>query len=72
MGKEFGPFAFVDNEPVYVLQRQPYPAKNQTKYEIWVEDDGISITTHQLAQLLADTLQKVVKPPQPNQQTRQE
>lgn len=62
MSKSFGHLAFTDSEPVYVLQRQPFPEKKQTRYEIWVEDDGISITPHQLAQLLADTLQKIVKP----------
>lgn len=62
MSKSFGHLAFTDSEPVYVLQRQPFPEKNQTRYEIWVEDDGISITTHELAELLADTLQKVVRP----------
>jgi hypothetical protein len=64
MGKSLGNLAFVDKEPVYVLERQPFPEKKQTRYEIWVEDDGISISPHQLAQLLADTLQSVVNPTQ--------
>jgi len=62
MSKTFGSLVFFDNDPVYVLQRQPHPESKQTRYEIWVEDDGISITTTQLSQLLADTLQKVVIP----------
>lgn len=62
--KSFGHLAFTDSDPVYVLQRQPFPEKKQTRYEIWVEDDGITISTSQLAQLLADTLQNVVKPTQ--------
>lgn len=65
MSKSFGPLAFVDSDPVYVLQRQPYPEKKQTRYEIWVEDEDIDISTSQLAQLLADTLQKVVKKANP-------
>lgn len=62
MSKTFGHMVFVNETPVYTLQRYQYPQKKQTRYEIWVEDNGISITTSQLAQLLADTLQKVVEP----------
>jgi hypothetical protein len=61
VSKSFGHSAFFSDEPVYVLQRQPFPEKKQTRYEIWIEDDGIAITPSQLAQLLADTLQGVVK-----------
>lgn len=60
--KSFGHLATVSDDSVWVLQRQPFPEKKQTRYEIWVEDEAISITTSQLAQLLADTLKGVVTP----------
>lgn len=61
MSKNFGDSTFTDSDPVYVLQYQLLPNKKQTRYEIWVEDDSIAISPHQLALLLGDTLQGVVK-----------
>ena len=63
MSKQFGSLVFFndDDGPVYVLQRQPHPDKKQTQYTLWVEDEGITISTVKLSQLLADTLDGVVK-----------
>lgn len=56
-----GPLVFKDEAPVYVLERQPYPERSETRYVIWVKDNGIKITTGELSQLLADVLASQVK-----------
>lgn len=62
MSKQFGSLVFYDDsDPVYILQSQPHPDKKQTQYTLWVEDDGLAVSTTQLSKLLADTLDGVVK-----------
>lgn len=59
---EIGPFAFVDDEPVYVLERQPYK-ENESRYAIWVKEDCLKISPVELSKLLTNVLRSQVKEP---------
>jgi len=50
-----------DEAPVYVLERQPYPERGESRYVIWVKEDGMKISPVKLSQLLADVLQGQVR-----------
>lgn len=50
-----------DKEPVYVLQRQPFPERKETRFVIWVKDDSLKISSSKLSKLLADVLQSQTK-----------
>lgn len=67
--KQLGPFASVDEEPVYVLQRQPFPDRGETRIEIWFKDDGVKLSSYEISKLLADTMHNLIKPTptKPNQ-----
>lgn len=47
-------------EPVYVLERHPYKP-NESRYTIWVKEDGMMISSVELGKLLANVLQSQVK-----------
>lgn len=50
-----------EEQPVYVLQRHPYPDKGHTYYNIWVKDGAMKLSSAGLSKLLADTLQNQVR-----------
>lgn len=62
MSHSLGPLAFKEEAPVYVLERQPYPERGESRYVIWIKDDDIKISPVKLSQLLADVLASQVKP----------
>lgn len=47
----------MDEEPAYIVQRQPYPDKGYTYYHVWVKDEEIDVSSSQLGQILGDTIQ---------------
>lgn len=50
-----------EEKPVWVLQRQPNPAKGETYIQIWLKDDAFEISSNKLSELLANVIQNQVK-----------